>query len=111
MPTPSGFNSGTLSKIRHGTPIWCRLSASVSPPMPPPAMRTVMSAPLPKSQLGHDTGKPRWATAKRLRRLALSPVEASPGLEHEIAQPDRSGVHLRAGRIEHVLLVHAGVDR
>src|SRR3954454_23712345 len=42
MPTPSGFSAGTLSKTLAGTPIWCRLSASVSPPMPPPAIRTVM---------------------------------------------------------------------
>ena len=45
MPTPSGFSSATLSNTRAGTPIWCRLSASVSPPMPPPAMRTVMIRP------------------------------------------------------------------
>src|SRR5438270_8080762 len=42
MPTPSGFNAATLSNTLAGTPIWCRLSASVSPPMPPPAMSTVM---------------------------------------------------------------------
>src|SRR5216684_4052104 len=46
MPTPSGFNSDTLSNTFAGTPIWCRLSASVSPPMPPPAMSTVMTKPL-----------------------------------------------------------------
>ena len=45
MPTPSGLSSGTLSNTLAGTPIWCRLSASVSPPMPPPAMRTVMIRP------------------------------------------------------------------
>src|SRR5438876_6332308 len=45
MPTPSGFSSDTLSNILAGTPIWCRLSASVNPPMPPPAMRTVMMRP------------------------------------------------------------------
>src|SRR6476659_3408876 len=43
MPTPSGFSSETLSNTLAGTPIWCRLSARVSPPMPPPAMRTVMT--------------------------------------------------------------------
>jgi hypothetical protein len=28
-----------------GTPIWCRLSANVSPPMPPPAINTVILRP------------------------------------------------------------------
>src|SRR6478609_5129290 len=45
MPTPSGFSSDTLSNTLAGMPICCRLSASVSPPMPPPAMSTVMVGP------------------------------------------------------------------
>src|SRR5882672_827126 len=45
IPTPSGLNSDTLSNILAATPIWCRLSASVNPPIPPPAISTVMIRP------------------------------------------------------------------
>src|SRR5688572_9335255 len=40
MPTPSGRRCCTDSKTRHGTPIWCRVRATLNPPMPPPATRT-----------------------------------------------------------------------
>src|SRR5271163_2257869 len=45
IPTPSGFSSDTLSKTLAEMPIWCRLSAKVSPPMPPPAISTVILFP------------------------------------------------------------------
>src|SRR6185369_11975033 len=38
MPTPSSFTSGAPSYTRQGMPRWCRASASVSPPMPPPTI-------------------------------------------------------------------------
>src|SRR5690349_10077501 len=62
MPTPSGFNSGTLSNTVAATPIWWRLSASVSPPMPPPAMRMVMVRPFDCWR--HGTAGGEGATAK-----------------------------------------------
>ena len=40
MPTPSGSTSGAASNTRAEMPAWCRLSASASPPMPPPMIRT-----------------------------------------------------------------------
>src|SRR6516165_8526063 len=40
MPTPSGWISGAVSNTRADTPAWCRLSAKVSPPTPPPTIST-----------------------------------------------------------------------
>src|SRR5947209_7281427 len=64
MPTPSGFSSATLSKMRQGTPIWWRLSASVSPPIPPPAIRTVII------DVPCQSGS-RWAIGKAGLRCTL----------------------------------------
>src|SRR5262245_58447945 len=40
MPTPSGWISGAASKTTQEMPAWWQLSASVSPPMPPPTIST-----------------------------------------------------------------------
>lgn len=41
MPTLTGRISCALSNTVNGTPIWCNVRASVSPPMPPPAINTL----------------------------------------------------------------------
>jgi hypothetical protein len=40
MPTPKGFSSPTASSTKDGTPICCNVRATLSPPIPPPAMST-----------------------------------------------------------------------
>src|SRR3981081_4143212 len=63
MPTPSGSTSGAASNTRAEMPAWCRLSASASPPTPPPTIRT--SGSLTRAllrlnpTLGHDIGPAR----------------------------------------------------
>src|ERR1700733_12910486 len=113
MPTPSGFNAGTLSKTLAAMPIWCRLSASVSPPMPPPAMRTVMNA--PQMWMASWHGRRQWATAKRRSiasgRAPFRTVKPAPGFQHKVTQPDRAGIEPRPRRIEHELLVYPGIER
>src|SRR4051812_47515390 len=92
MPTPSGRNSGTLSNTRAGTPIWCRLSASVSPPMPPPAMRTVMVR--PSCSLGrHDMGGGRGQLRKaggnpHAPRQFTGVAASSPVMTMQLAKGD-----------------------
>jgi hypothetical protein len=39
-PTPTALITGADSKTRHGMARRCSSSARVSPPMPPPTMRT-----------------------------------------------------------------------
>src|SRR5262245_1647733 len=61
MPTPSGWIPGADSNTRQEMPAWCRLSASVSPPIPPPTIRTSgasLTQPLLRLNpaLGHDIG-------------------------------------------------------
>jgi ketosteroid isomerase-like protein len=41
----------------------------------------------------------------------LRPIEPASGLQHQLAQPDRSGIELRPRRIKHELFVDAGVER
>src|SRR5882757_8216610 len=64
MPTPSGSTSGAVSNTRAEMPAWCRLSASASPPMPPPTIRTsgwLLTRALLRLNpaLGHDIGPAR----------------------------------------------------
>src|SRR5271166_121086 len=84
MPTPSGFSSATLSNTLAGTPIWLRLSASVSPPMPPPAISTVIGSPhfaavlaqgCSRGQLRNSDRRPPirgWTVRRCLANLPLS---------------------------------------
>src|SRR5690242_1380004 len=51
------------------------------------------------------------STALSLIFSTLAAIQLAAGFEHQLAQPDRAGVHLGAGRIEHELLVDAGVER
>ncbi len=44
IPTPRGLSSATASSTRQGTPICCNVRATLSPPIPPPAMSTGKSA-------------------------------------------------------------------
>ena len=45
------------------------------------------------------------------RGSPFRPIKFAPGFQHQLAQPDRSGIELGSRRIEHVLLVDAGVER
>src|SRR5689334_12510002 len=45
IPTPTGLSSGEDSNTREGMPAFSRASASASPPMPPPTIRTSMREP------------------------------------------------------------------
>src|SRR5262245_47049677 len=112
MPTPSGFSAGTLSNIFAGMPIWCRLRASVNPPMPPPAISTVI---MPPCYLRVVMTWPAQAGNREATiasgRTAFGAFELAAGLQHQLAQPDRSRIELGAGRVEHELLVDAGVKR
>ena len=53
--------------------------------------------------------RPGRATASR--RLAAGAIEFPSGLQHQLAQPDRAGIELGPRRIEHELLVDAGIER
>src|SRR5204863_7044167 len=58
----------------------------------------------------------RWArfalpTLRELRRATSVALHLPSNAEHEIAQPDRTGVHLGACRIEQILLVDPGIER
>src|SRR5689334_13251165 len=116
MPTPKGFSSPTASSTRHGTPICCRVRATLSPPIPPPAMSTGGSAiesgaieiGSPATLIwAHENGRVA-ARAQGLRQRKLRPQEsASPEsqfrrqiriaeLEHDLAMLDSPlPVHFR----------------
>src|SRR5215469_4130217 len=70
MPTPNSFTSGAASYTRQVRPRWCRASASVSPPMPPPMIAMSMSRPSgaqcsPRRTAAATAG---WAGSARLRQ-------------------------------------------
>src|SRR5258708_313715 len=103
MPTPSGFSSETLSNTLAGTPIWCRLSASVSPPMPPPAMSTVMLRPCYALLLHgrHDRG----GGSGQLRRRGGDPPRPGHSRERggraeESDDPDQPAVGTDLAKID-----------
>src|SRR5256885_17272147 len=53
-----------------------------------------------------------WARARAgSERPAFWPVQLSPGLQQQVAQPDRSGIELCPRRVKHELLVDAWIER
>ena len=46
-----------------------------------------------------------------LRSSLLPALHLAADAEHDVAQPDRAGIHLGAGRVEHELLVDPGIER
>src|SRR5216683_6624600 len=49
-----------------------------------------------------------WPTLGSLAPVAIQPAS---GLQHQLAQPDRSGIELRPRRVKHELFVDAGIER
>src|ERR1700737_4168980 len=65
----------------------------------------------PREYGPHKTIYNRFIRWSRLRGLAPVAIQPAPGLQHQLAQPDRTWVHLGAGRIEHELFVDPGIER
>ncbi len=73
MPTPSGLQLGhALEDPGTGTPIWCRLSASVSPPMPPPGDEN------------RHVYAPRYWLASSTQEAAVGNCEARPATAADV---------------------------
>jgi putative transposase len=64
----------------------------------------------PKEYGPHKTIYNRFIRWSRLGSLAPVAIQPASGLQHQLAQPDRTWVHLGAGRIEHELFVDPGIE-
>ena len=74
----------------------------------------VQEGPCGREALRQIRSRPGLAPGRRmelLRGLAVRLIHLAAGFQHQLAQPDRAGIHLGAGRIEHELLVDPGIER
>ena len=130
MPTPSGWISGAASNTRQEMPAWCRLSASVSPPMPPPTISTSDGSggahsgddPAAGDHLGPALAVAHHDRFQRVRRrggrhhalrLEDRPWRRAPPRMSAISRLRRStsGARRRLGREQAVPHVDIGADR